>query len=83
MQDLFDQDSSSYVVFGYPQKNATKECGRAYRSYDGQDLGGVLHHYLGAHTLFITHTHYCYSWRLSLPESKGHIPRFDYALICP
>ena len=58
MLDLLDQDTSSYVVFGCPQKNVSEGRARAGIFDIAIDLACLLHHYWGAHTLIITPTHY-------------------------
>ena len=50
MQDLFDQDRSTYVVFGYPQKNVSEGRARAEIFDNAFDLACLLHHYGGGHT---------------------------------
>ena len=59
MLDLFDQDRSSYVVFGYLQKNASEGRARVRICDSANDLACLLHHYGGgARTLIFTHTRY-------------------------
>ena len=57
MLDLFDQDRSTYVVFGYPQKNVS-EGGACARIFDNAiDLACLLHHYGGGtHSNIYSHT---------------------------
>jgi hypothetical protein len=58
MLDLLDQDTSSYVVFGCPQKNVSEGRARAGIFDIAIDLACLLHHYWGSHMLIITPTHY-------------------------
>ena len=50
MLDLFDQDTSSYVVFAYPQKNVSEGRARARIFDNAIDLACLMHHYGGGHT---------------------------------
>ena len=57
MLDLFDQDTSSYVVFGYPQKNVSEGRARARIFENAIDLACLLHHYGGGtHSDYYSHT---------------------------
>jgi len=58
MLDLFDQDTSSYVVFGYPQKNVSEGRARVGVFDNAIDLACLMHHYGGARTVIFTHTRY-------------------------
>ena len=59
MLDLLDQDTSSYVVFGCPQKNVSEGRARAGIFDIAIDLACLLHHYYwGSNMLIITPTHY-------------------------
>ena len=58
MLDIFDQDTSSYVVFAYPQKNVSEGRARARIFDNAIDLACLLHHYWGSNMLIITPTHY-------------------------
>ena len=57
MLDLFDQDRSSYVVFGYLQKNASEGRARVRICDSANDLACLLHHYGGGtHINIYSHT---------------------------
>ena len=57
MLDLFDQDRSSYVVFGYLQNNASEGRARVRICDSANDLASLLHHYgRGTHVNNYTHT---------------------------
>ena len=57
MLDLFDQDTSSYLVFAYPQKNVSEGRARARIFDNAIDLACLMHHYgRGTHVNNYTHT---------------------------
>ena len=57
MLDLFDQDISSYVVFGYPQKNVSEGRARVGVFDNATDLACLMHHYGGGtHSNIYSHT---------------------------
>ena len=67
MLDLLDQDTSSYVVFGCPQKNVSEGRARAGIFDIAIDLACLLHHYWGSHVL-LPHT-------TTLPLDYSHLER--------
>ena len=57
MLDLFDQNTSSYVVFAYPQKNVSEGRARARIFENAIDLACLMHHYGGGtHSNIYSHT---------------------------